>query len=277
MDGNGILGHLNKAFGGDFAADITEDRLRVYVNHRLKDDPKPARATINRELAMLRRGFRLSRKTVAMIPDFSEFIVKEDNARKGFFEVEEFDRILKELPAYLRPVIQTAYITGWRIGELRKLRVEHLDLKNGILRLDPGMTKNKQPRVFYLTDDLRTILDDQVRRNHEFQMASGKWFAWLFHYHGHQIGKETYKNGWKSACKRAGLEGKLVHDFRRTAVRNLEFAGVERSTSMKITGHLTESVFRRYAIVNEEQFTNASEKLQRLHDRQNAAAKKVAS
>ena len=90
--------------------------------------------------------------------------------------------------------------------------------------------------------------------------------------HGQQIGKETYKNGWKAACKRAGFEGKLVHDFRRTAVRNLEFAGVERSTSMKITGHLTESVFRRYAIVNEEQFTNASERLQRLHDRQNAAA-----
>jgi hypothetical protein len=64
----------------------------------------------------------------------------------------------------------------------------------------------------------------------------------------------------------------LVHDFRRTAVRNFEFAGIERSTAMKMTGHLTESVFRRYAIINEEQLTTASEKLQQLHDRQNAAA-----
>ena len=56
---------------------------------------------------------------------------------------------------------------------------------------------------------------------------------------------------WTSACQRAHVAGRLVHDLRRTAVRNLERSGVSRSVAMKLTGHLTESVYSRYAIVSE--------------------------
>ncbi|MDO8475810.1 MAG: hypothetical protein Q7W02_06365 [Candidatus Rokubacteria bacterium] len=67
--------------------------------------------------------------------------------------------------------------------------------------------------------------------------------------------------GRHTACRRAGVPGRIPHDFRRTAVRNLERAAVPRSVAMKITGHRTEAVYRRYAIVNDADLREASERL----------------
>jgi integrase len=66
---------------------------------------------------------------------------------------------------------------------------------------------------------------------------------------------------WKTACKAAGVPGRLAHDFRRTAVRNLERRGVPRSVAMKITGHRTEAVYRRYAIVSDADLQEATLRL----------------
>src|SRR5271155_3588861 len=63
----------------------------------------------------------------------------------------------------------------------------------------------------------------------------------------------------------AGVPGRIPHDFRRTAVRNLERAGVSRSVAMKLTGHKTEAVYRRYAIVSESDLSEGIAKLAVLH------------
>lgn len=59
-----------------------------------------------------------------------------------------------------------------------------------------------------------------------------------------------FRRAWRTACKRAGVAGLLKHDLRRSAVRNMEQAGVPRSVAMKLTGHRTEAVYRRYAMVS---------------------------
>ena len=61
------------------------------------------------------------------------------------------------------------------------------------------------------------------------------------------------------------MPGRLVHDFRRTAVRNLERAGIPRSAAMKMTGHRTVAVYRRYGIVDEGMMREASDKVAALH------------
>lgn len=70
---------------------------------------------------------------------------------------------------------------------------------------------------------------------------------------------------WKTACKAAGQNGRLVHDLRRSAVRNLERAGVSRSVAMKLTGQKTESVYRRYAITSAADLAEGVQKLAALH------------
>ena len=67
-----------------------------------------------------------------------------------------------------------------------------------------------------------------------------------------------------TACEAAGCPGRIPHDFRRTAVRNLNRAGVPETVAMKITGHKTRSVFDRYDITSEEDLAEAARKLQAL-------------
>ncbi len=79
---------------------------------------------------------------------------------------------------------------------------------------------------------------------------------------------KSFRRAWLTACEAAGLSGRIPHDFRRTAVRNLERAGVPRSTAMKMVGHKTESIYRRYAIVDEAMLKEGAAKLQTPHEAQ---------
>ena len=94
--------------------------------------------------------------------------------------------------------------------------------------------------------------------------ATGQIVARVFHRRGSPI--RDIRGAWKTATEAAGLAGRIPHDFRRTAVRNLERAGVSRSVAMKLTGHKTESVYRRYAIVSEADLSAGVAKLAALHD-----------
>ena len=80
-----------------------------------------------------------------------------------------------------------------------------------------------------------------------------------------------------TACKAAGVPGKIPHDFRRTAVRNLERAGVPRSAAMKMVGHKTQSIYSRYAIADQSRFKDAALKLDRLQEADESAARRTIS
>ena len=71
----------------------------------------------------------------------------------------------------------------------------------------------------------------------------------VFHRHGNRI--EHYNRAWRTACTKAGFPGKLMHDKRRTAARNMDRAGVPRPVAKQIMGHKTDSMYNRYNIVNE--------------------------
>ena len=116
----------------------------------------------------------------------------------------------------------------------------------------------------YLTPELKTLLAEQLERVHRLGRRLGCVVPYMFpnlsgRYVGHRRG--DYRKAWATACRKAGCPGMLKHDFRRTEVRNLETAGVPRAVAMKITGHKTENVYRRYAIVSDADLQDAVRRL----------------
>lgn len=247
------LAHLRAAFCLDRMIDITTDRVNAYVARRKAEGA--ANATINRELAALKRMFSLGLQSgkVAGRPHIP--MLKENNVRSGFFEREDFVALRNALPDYVRPLVTFAYHTGWRSGEIRSLRWSQVDLKEGCVRLDPGTTKNDRGRIVYLPQEVLTLLA-------EMHKARRLDCPWVFHRGGASI--RDFRSAWAGACERARIGARLFHDFRRTAVRNMVRAGVPERVAMAISGHQTRSVFDRYHIVSDADLKEAAGRMDRL-------------
>jgi integrase len=107
--------------------------------------------------------------------------------------------------------------------------------------------------------ELAQLLRAQREETAALERATGQIVPCVFHRQGRPI--KDLDDAWRCACIDAGVPGRLFHDLRRTAVRNLERARVPRSVAMKLTGHLTESVYKRYAIVSEADLSEGVAKL----------------
>jgi integrase len=259
--------HLVRFFGGSTpAASITPIEITKYARTRIEQGA--AAATTNRELGCLRRAFRLAARAgrVAMIPPIS--LLAEHNVRTGFFEAGEFAAVRAALPAELQSLITFLYYTGWRLGEARALTWAQVDFTTETIRLEPGTTKNRAGRVFPFgaMPELAAVLQAQRTHTDVTERTTGQVIRPVFHRHGKPI--QDLRGAWAVACRAAGVAGRLVHDLRRSAVRNLERAGVSRSVAMQLTGHKTEAVYRRYAIVAEGDLTAGVAKLAALHQEQ---------
>jgi integrase len=200
---------------------------------------------------------------VAFKPEIST--LREENQPKGFFEAHQCRAVLVNLPEYLKPVIQTAYITGWRIkSEILTRQKQHLDLQSGFLRLERGETNSREERKFPLMPGMRELLVRQLQELNDLERKTNRIIPWLFHHNGKPI--KDFRKAWALACGRSGVVGKVPHDFRRTAVRNLERAGIPRSAAMAMVGHRTESIYQCYKVTDETMLKESAAKLAALHE-----------
>ena len=291
-----IDAHLAPHFRGKRLLSITTSDIRAFVAARLTDTivvrkrrvkklrdgttreipelRRPVSAgEINRELATLKRMFSLAKRAGKLYHTPHIEKLREDNVRRGFFEPAQFADVIGHLPAPLCPVVTFAYLTGWRLkSEVLPLEWRQVDWDGRHVRLDPGTTKNREGRTFPFTAALEQLLKTQLAEQERLK-KSGRIVPYVFartalvkqpdgtwtSEPGQRI--KVFRRAWRTACRAAGVPGRILHDFRRTAVRNLERAGVPRSAAMAMVGHKTESIYRRYAIVDAGVLRDAAAKI----------------
>lgn len=247
--------HLRKSFAGRRAHQITTADISDFVEKRLSE--KASNAEINREIAVLKRMFNIALQEgkIARKPYFKAKL-PENNVRKGFFEHAEFLALLPRLPEYLHAPVTFAYWFGWRMqSEILKLTWSQVDLSEGSVRLFPHTTKNNEGRVVFLESDQIRLFQWQFAEH----QATYPDCELVFHRKGQPI--RDFRVVWDRACREAKLFGRIPHDFRRTAVRNMVRDGIGDSVAMKITGHKTRDVFGRYDIVSDGDLRGAATKV----------------
>lgn len=255
-------------FGKLRAVDVTTDMINRYVEQRLAQGAE--NATINRELALLRRAFNLgyhsTPRKVHQVPHFPH--LKENPPRQGFVDGAQYRRLCEHCREFwLRALLAVAYAFGFRKGELVGLRVRQVNLLDRTIMLDPGSTKNDDAKLVAMTGEVHQLLVECVRGkgpdDFVFTRKAGSPIV-------------DMRDAWYDLCERAGLgefvagkdgrpkwKGLILHDLRRSAVRNMVRSGVPERVAMRISGHRTRAVFDRYNIVSEADLADAARKIER--------------
>ncbi len=248
------VGHLKGHFAGYKVSCINSPAINACIKSRLEEEA--ANGTINRELSALKRMLNLGARHTPPIVDRVPHIpmLKESNIRKGFFEHSEFIALRNALPPFLKGFVTFGYKTGWRISEITSITWAQVDRNQGIVRLEVGDTKNDEGRTVYLDDELKELFNYQWDIHKEKAVLIPCVFP-------NQLGTGPIKDirgAWFKSLEKAGLQRRLFHDFRRTAVRNMVRSGIPERVAMMISGHKARSVFDRYNIVNQTDLKEAA-------------------
>lgn len=256
--------HLEPFFGGYMASRITTERMIEYRNDRLKAGASPT--SVNKELTILRAIFNhgledYTPPKVYRVPKFPERL-KEPPPRQGFLSDEDYDKLQEQAKEpWLRALLAMAYTYGFRRAELvgrpqrnhPPMLVSQINMKDRTITLNPGTTKNTEGRVVKMTQEVYDLLKPCVEGKRQDEAV----FTW-----GDGSPVKDFRETWNQLTKAAGVPSLLLHDFRRSAARNLLRAGVNRDVAKRITGHKTDSMFSRYNIVAENDLAEAAEKLE---------------
>jgi integrase len=254
------VAHLIAYFGESARAlDITRDKINAYIVHR--QQAGASNSSINRETSCLKHMFNLMvpvRLSHDHVPSITR--LQEAEPRQGFLEPAEFSRLREALPDYVKDPAEFLYLVGWRKSAMRslewsdcELELDSGELMGGTVHLRAKKSKNKRPFKVRLRGELL----DLFRRAWANRIPG---CSYVFHDdRGNPVG--DFKKAWRAARRAGGLDSVLVHDMRRSCARNLDRSGVSQTVAMRITGHLTANMWRRYNITSDDDLENAMDKV----------------
>ncbi|HEY1253424.1 MAG TPA: tyrosine-type recombinase/integrase, partial [Terracidiphilus sp.] len=188
--------HLQPVFAHMRADLVNSALIEEYKKQRRNEGA--ALATLQRELAMLRRMFRYGKQTgtVHNVPHFG--LVKENNARKGYVEQAVYERMAVEAMKeglWLRALLETAYTYGWRKGELTGLQVGQLEFgSRPTMRLYDS--KNGEGRVVPVMSNVLPLLG---------ALCEGKKLTDQMFTRDDGSPVKEFRAAWQNMCIRAGV------------------------------------------------------------------------
>jgi integrase len=253
------------------ADDLGTKDIDAYSDKRQKAGAK--NATINRELAALKRMYQIAR--AADLPQVQKIPViprlKENAPRQGFIEDADYNLLGQyTTELWLRALLAVGYTYGFREAELLSLKVGQVHPSERTIRLNAGETKNDEGRTVSMTTEVYQLLS---------ALVAGKVASDFVFTRADRSPVRDFRGAWFGLCKRAGLgkfekgedgkeqwQGLLFHDLRRSAVRNMVRSGVPERVAMAISGHKTRSVFDRYNIVNDADLRMAAVQIERARE-----------
>jgi integrase len=246
--------------GDVLASKFGKAHVQEYIEARRHEGR--ADSTINREFSLIRHGFTLARQTDPPLIDRVPHIPKleEDNVRQGFLEHPEYLNLREALPPHLKCLLVCGYYLGIRLGVFRRMKWSQVDLAAAEIRIAKRQAKSKKPHTAPIYGEMKTWLDMQFAEHQQLRPDC----EYVFNYHGRPIGHHV--GGWREACIAVGMPELYFHDLRRSAVRNMERAGIPRKVAMSITGHLTETMYGRYDIVNDRDVRQAARRMEQFFE-----------
>lgn len=254
--------HLEPSLGHLRAKHLSSAAINTYILER--QNAGAANASINRELAIVKRAFRLGIVSgkVSRVPHIE--MLPEENERDGYYSRAQLASVLKHCHALAGQILEFAYITGWRIRSILKLEWRNVDLKGGFVWLNSRETKNRKPVRWPLKAGLGEILDERRRITSADEKALERIIPYVFHRKGKPV--KSIRKAWEKARVAAGVPGHVIHDFRGTATVNLLEAGVDIPKIMSMVGYKTIQMVQRYASrrgAREESLIDAADKLEK--------------
>ena len=221
------------------------------------DSPVPASVqTVNHDHTALTHMFNVAKSTrfKLVVDNPASHIEKPDprNERDRIASAEEWAKLTATAAPHLLRYLTVAYAVGPRKGELLKLEWQDVDMRRKEFTL--RKTKNGETRVVPMTPD---VFEAFVALHKERRLDT----PLVFLYNGRPW--KNPRTAFAAACRRAGITGLRLHDLRHCAATNLRRAGVDTMTAMKIIGHKSEQMHRRYNSIKPEDLHEAAAKLQR--------------
>lgn len=289
------LAKVSDKFGDTLALGLTPEHVDSYIQEQLAFGARPA--TINRTLQLLHQSLALAvkRGTLARVP-YIRRLSEAGNARQGYFSEQELAAVICALPEDLRDFVSFAAATGMRRGEI--ISLEWSDVHGDVITLRGENSKNGEARNIPVVGALAGILERRRAASRIEENGTTRVVHHIFSREGNAVGR--FDKSWAAACVSAGCgvmvcprcdakgiartcptckvstlyRGRIFHDLRRHAVRSMVRAGVPQAVAMKISGHKTDNMFRRYNIVATDDLRVALEATEKYREE---AKRKVVS